>query len=618
MKASEIAQRLAENAEQVGLYLLPSAKKMGRELEVGSISGEAGRSLKICISGDKAGRFKDFASDDGGDLLNLWALVRGISLSEAIIQAKEYLGIDDGHAKQNTPAPAKTFAVKAASSEQQRWLKYLTRARKLSPEVVEKYRVSGDDRQIVFPYYHDNHVINIKYLLIDRISEKKQIRSEKDAQPCLFGWQSLKNYHGSEITICEGEIDAMTLTQYGRPALSVPYGAGVGSKNQWIEFEFERLSRFEKIYLCFDQDNAGQEAANEIAKRLGMHRCFLVELPYKDANECLKAGVFEDDITECFGGAKTHDPKELRSAHLFLDQIIEKFYPSGGKEVGIEAPWEKAKGRVLFRPSELSIWTGINGHGKSQFLGQIMLGAMRQGEKVCVASLELKPDLLLKRMVQQASGMDRPSEDYIRTITAWYRDKLWVFDLTGTAKTERILEVFLYARQRYGITTFVIDSFLKCGIAEEDYASQKKFIDQLCDFKNSYDCHIHLVVHPRKGIDETKSPGKMDVKGTGSVTDLADNCFAIWRNKIKEKKIMENQETHVPDEILNQPDCMWICDKNRSGDWEGKFVFWFDKKSFQYLEQQNHRPVRYVEYSNVVKVEANNEPYFNMPNGEKQ
>lgn len=33
----------------------------------------------------------------------------------------------------------------------------------------------------------------------------------------------------------------------------------------------------------------------------------------------------------------------------------------------------------------------------------------------------------------------------------WFSDRLWVFKLTGTAKADRLLEIFAYARRRYGI-----------------------------------------------------------------------------------------------------------------------------------------------------------------------
>jgi twinkle protein len=265
----------------------------------------------------------------------------------------------------------------------------------------------------------------------------------------------------------------------------------------------------------------------------------------------------------------------------------------------MKPPWDKAKGKILFRQSELSIWTGVNGHGKSQFLGQIALHTLKQEIPVCIASLELPPARLLVRMARQAAAMERPSPAYIQAIHAWYSDKLWLFDLTGTAKTERLLEVFLYARQRYNVTVFIIDSLMKCGISEDDYTAQKLFVEKLCDFKNQHDCHIHLIAHPRKSEDEKHMPGKYDIKGTGAIVDLADNCFTVWRNKSKEQAIektqMTGQEPTV--QMLEKIDCLWGCDKQRNGEWEGKIGLWFDKKSFQYLDYQSKKPTRMVEYS---------------------
>jgi twinkle protein len=261
--------------------------------------------------------------------------------------------------------------------------------------------------------------------------------------------------------------------QYGLPALSVPFGGGGGNKQRWVEYEFDRLAIFDRIYLCLDEDKEGLIATRELVERLGRHRCHIVKLPHKDANECLQANVPREIMQQCFDLAITLDPEELKSASEFVDQVIDEFYPAPGVHLGYDAPWEKTQGKILFRPDELSVWTGINGHGKSQFLGQIILHAMKQGARVCIASLELKPKRLLMRLTRQAGALAEPTEEYIRAIHTWYEDKLWLFDLVGTAKSKRLLDVFLYARQRYNIDVFVIDSFMKLDIAEDDYKAQK-------------------------------------------------------------------------------------------------------------------------------------------------
>ena len=44
-------------------------------------------------------------------------------------------------------------------------------------------------------------------------------------------------------------------------------------------------------------------------------------------------------------------------------------------------------GKFDFRPGELTLWTGVNGHGKTTFLSNIMLKVMQAGQKVCLFHL---------------------------------------------------------------------------------------------------------------------------------------------------------------------------------------------------------------------------------------
>lgn len=600
--AKELSKRLAQQADNFARFLFPLGKKSGNEWCVGNLQGESGSSLKINLKGTKAGVWCDFATGQSGDLIDLWAHKEGVSILEAMKGVKAYLGIKDvsfhPERKKNYVVPKKQDFSKPIQTS--KVFQYLTQERGLTQATLEAFNIGDGGDQIIFPYIRDGKVINTKYLKLERTNGKKEIRTEKDCEPCLFGWQTIPK-NAREITICEGEIDAMSLYQYGIPALSVPFGAGSGSKNEWIENDFERLSIFDVIYVCMDDDEAGHDARKSIVQRLGNVRCRIMTLPMKDANDCLQNGYDDKDIQECKKQSYSIDPSELRRAGDYLEEVLSRMYPPDGKLKGYESAWDKSNNKIRFRPNELSVWTGINGHGKSQFIGHLMLSLMKQGARVCIASLELKPSLLLSRLARQATGMELPTPDYIREVNEWYYDKLWIFDLTGTAKAQRLIEVFIYAHQRYGIDTFVIDSFAKLDMADDDYKNQKVLMNALCDFKNEYDCHIHLVVHPRKGSDEGAIPGKLDTKGSGCITDLADNCFTVWRNKGKEavqQKIARNDPlTDKEQEKLLMPDCLWCCDKQRDGDWEGKLSFWYHAPSFQYLSYEHQKPQRIVPFS---------------------
>ena len=91
--AGQVSEQLAQQAESVAAYLLPAGKRETSHWVVGSIAGESGGSLKIALYGEKAGLWLDHADDSQrGDMLDLWAACRGQDLSQALKEAKAYLG----------------------------------------------------------------------------------------------------------------------------------------------------------------------------------------------------------------------------------------------------------------------------------------------------------------------------------------------------------------------------------------------------------------------------------------------------------------------------------------------------------------------------------------------
>lgn len=93
MMAKEVSRQLAQRAEDIARYLLPNGKKSGSEWRVGSIDGESGESLGVHLTGEKSGVWSDFADGSSGDLLDLWAATRHLTLAEAIKEATRHLGI---------------------------------------------------------------------------------------------------------------------------------------------------------------------------------------------------------------------------------------------------------------------------------------------------------------------------------------------------------------------------------------------------------------------------------------------------------------------------------------------------------------------------------------------
>lgn len=588
MNAAELSQRMASEAAAIAQYLLPGGKRQAGEWKAGSISGEAGQSLSVRLTGAKAGVWADFASGEKGDLLDLWAATRGCSIAEAIREAKDYLGVRDTmpeREKKTFKRPAKP-QCQAAKSGALEWLK----GRGLTDETIAAFKIAEQIRNgktyAVFPYLRDGELVNVKYR---NIAEKKDMRQESGAEPCLYGWH-LIDPKARTVAICEGEIDAMTLHQCGIPALSVNAGAG---NHQWLENDWERLDRFSEILIFFDSDDAGKAGAQEVVRRLGIERCKVVTLPCKDANEYLQQGACGEDFWHAAKEAKHLDPEEMRQASDFINKVKALFYPAHADERDPVLRLDKDLDWFEFRPGELSVWTGYNGHGKSLMLSQVLLGLMAQGERVMVFSGEMTPERQLKRTVKQAAGMDRPTMQYIDAIGQWLHDKLWLFNVVGSAAIDRLLTVFLYGSKRYGMRHFVIDSLMMTDVPEDGsgaMTAQKEAMRKLCDFARRNGVHVHLVAHPRKGADESKGPGKLDVAGSSKITDGADNVFTVWSAR---------KDENDPDIDPDKPDARLELQKQRNGDTQHySQPLWFCKASQQFASNPRRMAVSYVSYSN--------------------
>ena len=289
------------------------------------------------------------------------------------------------------------------------------------------------------------------------------------------------------------------------------------------------------------------------------------------------------DYTEFIG---KQESQYVRPASSFTDALRER-RENGGLLRGAALPWSKTKQNVRLRPGEVTIWGGIGGHGKSLLTGQCLLWLLSEYRSL-IASLEMKPEATLERMIRQASGTTHPHENFDSQFLKWTDDKLWIYDQLDTVPSDRILGLCHYAAKELGIKHIVIDSLMKCGIRKDDYDGQTAFIDRICWAAKSLNIHIHLVHHMRKGEKEEHRPGKFDIRGAGELVDMVDNLFICHRNKAKERKMDDGE---IVD--FREPDCTLTVAKQRHGEWEGTVALWFDAPSLQFVSEPGQGAMRY-------------------------
>ena len=299
--------------------------------------------------------------------------------------------------------------------------------------------------------------------------------------------------------------------------------------------------------------------------------------------------LIPDDINWDEYRRETEAKTRVRPASDFLGAMVERIGKKEAKKPAAYLPWTKTHKLIQFRSSEVTLWAGYSGHGKSAVLGQVITSMLIQGWKAAIASLEMRPEVSLDRMVQQFAGLDTDIEDVPPDLVEATRDvyeqfqalcdaKLWFYDQQGTVDVDRIVSVVRYCLRELGVKHMVVDSLMKCVKHDDDYNGQKLLVDELTALARDYDAHVHLVHHMRKGPSELNEPDKNDVKGAGSIVDQIDNLIIVHRNKQKEIDA-ERGKLVLPD----TPDTLLLVRKQRNGTgWEGAIKLFYEKLSKQY------------------------------------
>ena len=120
------------------------------------------------------------------------------------------------------------------------------------------------------------------------------------------------------------------------------------------------------------------------------------------------ANLIPDDIDFSAYERETECRILVRKASVFADDLDAEFNPSQ-RARSPNMGSTKLRNCIEFRPGEVTVWAGYNGHRKSMFTGQVALDLCQQDEPTLVMSLEMPPRATLARMARQACASPEPS-----------------------------------------------------------------------------------------------------------------------------------------------------------------------------------------------------------------
>lgn len=259
------------------------------------------------------------------------------------------------------------------------------------------------------------------------------------------------------------------------------------------------------------------------------------------------------------------------------------------ENTGAVLPWSKTHNDIQFRPGELSLWCGINGHKKSMLLGQVLLWIAKT-QKVGIMSFELPVEKTMSRLSRQAAGCD-PSEGFQQDFACWNNDRICYYDQMDSVPPQKILGVIYHMANNLGCQHIAIDSLMMVRLKKSDDERERRFVEVLAAAAKALAIHVHLVHHMRKPPDskgQAYVPNKFDCRGDSGVVDKADNLYIVWENKRRRAlKVKVKNGIFLDDKdqkyFQDTPDQLLICEKQRFGEYEGRVGLWFHDESLQFL-----------------------------------
>jgi len=297
-------------------------------------------------------------------------------------------------------------------------------------------------------------------------------------------------------------------------------------------------------------------------------------------NEMMSQLTITKDTLQKGGYYEEETDFKVKSTDTLLPDVINYFKEEKGAGFSLGLQKTDQDYNFLIRKGEVTILTGSSGSGKTTFLSQVLLNLMDY-TNVLVASMEMKPVLQIAKMIQQ-TGLSNPTTQGIEEFCDKYKDKLWLFNAQGTTTENDLVASLNYGKHILNVDVFVIDSLMKVdSIAEDDYGSQKKFINKISCIARDLNIHVFIVAHTKKLADDTVIPDASHILGSSHIRNLTDNILCLHRRKDIEKKI-ELKELEEGD---NPCTCYLMVQKQRNHTFEGTFGLWFSKETQRFKER---------------------------------
>ena len=413
-------------------------------------------------------------------------------------------------------------------------------ARKISRETCEKYHCFTDGEDILFGY---TDKMGALCAVKTRFPDKNFSVSGDWEAAGLYGQSMFSSSGAKFVTIVEGEFDALAAYQMlgsKWPVVSIKSGASGALKD--CKAQYEWLSSFEHIVICFDNDEAGKKAANQVSELFGAKARIMKHAPNcKDA--CDYQETYQDkEFNDLWWAAEQYVPDGIIQGATLLDEVMAPIPPSD-----CDYPWaDLNKLTYGIRKGELVTLTAGSGLGKSQVLREIVwhilnktednIGLMFLEEGVRKTSLSVMSLAANKPLhLPDSDASDEEKLDaFNRTLGT---GRLYLFDHFGSTSVDNIINRVRYMAKGLGCGYIFLDH-ISIVVSAQASGDERKAIDEIMtrlrmlvqETGVSLVVVSHLKRPDGKGHEEGAATSLAQLRGSGAIAQLSDMVLGLERN----------------------------------------------------------------------------------------
>ncbi|XP_064625102.1 twinkle mtDNA helicase-like [Lineus longissimus] len=466
----------------------------------------------------------------------------------------------------------------------------------LLPSCLDKYqvRVSRDLGSLIFPFHNsDGSHQGLKLIKVHEDEGPNKFIQHfvpRSDRMFLFGWATVSTKH-KMVVVTTSETDAIAVHQATKiPAVALSKGQSA-LPPEVLPF----LEQFDKIILWFGSDVRNWDAAKMFAKKLGEERCHLVS-PSDDQPNAMEALRKNLKLSKIASDAKPAPHKSITSFKELRQEVFNQF-SHAEQAAGVKWKRYPRLNQLLkgHRRGELTVFTGPTGSGKTTFISDYSLDLCLQGVHTLWGSFEINNVRLCRMMLQQFARKNvyKNLDNFDEYADGFEAIPMHFMTFHGEENFKKVLDTMSHAVYVHDIAHVIVDNLQfmmgveRFGSSMDRFFQQEVIIGAFRRFATNLNCHVTLVIHPRKEDDESLL-SKSSIFGTAKASQEADNIL-----------ILQDQTRSLTGKKFIQ------VVKNRYDGECGSLILKFDKESLGFAGSES-KPKTRKKANNDGDVEADN------------